>query len=112
MSFRFDIVDIAISNHQRGHQARDHNTSVTVFPSSTVFFVVTLPVPSNLIFFGIPFRSIPNFGMNYSETHGILGKEHFFPEEWRQPFLVYSTEFFRNGIRMATLVVSYWMGSV
>jgi hypothetical protein len=41
--------------------------------------VVILAVPSNLIVSGIPYRSVPNLGIGYSEKHGIPRKELCFP---------------------------------
>ncbi len=57
-------------------------------------------------FRGIPFRSVPNLGMGYSETHGIPRKEHLFRGTTKTVPSLFRGIFW-DGISMATLDWAY-----
>ncbi len=52
----------------------------------------------------ISFRSVPKLGMDYSETHKIRRREHFFPQNNESNSESISRKKISNGILMATLV--------
>jgi hypothetical protein len=84
--------------------------TTTVFPLFYGLFCCYVAC-LNLIFCKIPFRSVPNLEMGYSQTRGIPGKEHFFPRSSENRSKSFPRNF-SEGILMVTLVVPYWMGSV